>query len=61
MISDKSKKQIPAIKKIVHMHDIDAEATLDGGDVLYTGKHLLVGLSHRTNQRGADVLEKVMS
>jgi dimethylargininase len=42
------------------MHDIDPEATLDGGDVLYTGKHLLIGLSHRTNQRGADVLNKVM-
>lgn len=41
------------------MHDIDPEATLDGGDVLFTGKHLLVGLSHRTNQRGADVLVKV--
>jgi dimethylargininase len=41
------------------MHDIDPKATLDGGDVLFTGKHLLVGLSHRTNQRGADVLVKV--
>lgn len=43
------------------MHDIDPEATLDGGDVLYTGKHLLIGLSHRTNQRGADVLSQVFS
>lgn len=41
------------------MHEIDPEATLDGGDVLYTGKHIFVGLSHRTNQRGADVLIKV--
>jgi dimethylargininase len=42
------------------MHTIDPEATLDGGDVLYTGKHVFVGLSHRTNQRGADVLSKVI-
>ncbi|KAK4511812.1 uncharacterized protein ATC70_003811 [Mucor velutinosus] len=54
-------KEVPVIKDIVHMHDIDPEATLDGGDVLYTGKHLLIGLSHRTNQRGADVLAKVFS
>lgn len=41
------------------MHEIDPKATLDGGDVLFTGKHLFVGLSHRTNQRGADVLIEV--
>lgn len=41
------------------MDEIDPQATLDGGDVLYTGEHLFVGLSHRTNQRGADVLKKV--
>ncbi|CEP07239.1 hypothetical protein [Parasitella parasitica] len=58
---EKALKEVPAIKDIVHMHEIDPEATLDGGDVLYTGKHLLIGLSHRTNQRGADVLSKVFS
>ncbi|GAA5804337.1 hypothetical protein EDC94DRAFT_643032 [Helicostylum pulchrum] len=54
-------KEIPVIKSIVRMHEIDPKATLDGGDVLYTGKHLLVGLSHRTNQSGADVLVKTFS
>ncbi|KAI8047373.1 uncharacterized protein B0P05DRAFT_566294 [Gilbertella persicaria] len=54
-------KEIPAIKDIVYMHDIDPEATLDGGDVLFTGKHMFVGLSKRTNQAGADVLHKVFS
>ncbi|CAO3655751.1 unnamed protein product [Mucor hiemalis] len=54
-------KEIPVVKTIVHMHEIDPEANLDGGDVLFTGKHLLVGLSHRTNQRGADVLVKTFS
>ncbi|KAG2202293.1 hypothetical protein INT47_010741 [Mucor saturninus] len=54
-------KEVPVIKSIVHMHEIDPKATLDGGDVLYTGSHLFVGLSHRTNQRGADVLIKTFS
>jgi dimethylargininase len=29
------------------------EAFLDGGDVLFTGRELLVGLSSRTNQKGS--------
>lgn len=32
---------------------------LDGGDVLYTGKDLFVGLSKRTNQQGAKFLRRV--
>ncbi|KAG1456565.1 hypothetical protein G6F56_006801 [Rhizopus delemar] len=51
-------RKVPLIKEIHYMHEIDPEATLDGGDVLYTGTHLFVGLSRRTNQRGADVLNK---
>lgn len=47
------------IKKIVHMRDIDEQATLDGGDCMLVGDHLYVGLSARTNARGAAVLEKV--
>ncbi|KAG1960540.1 N(G),N(G)-dimethylarginine dimethylaminohydrolase 1 [Pimephales promelas] len=34
----------------------DESATLDGGDVLFTGKEFFVGLSKRTNQRGAEIL-----
>ncbi|XP_050728341.1 N(G),N(G)-dimethylarginine dimethylaminohydrolase 1-like [Eriocheir sinensis] len=34
----------------------DASATLDGGDVLFTGKEFFVGLSQRTNQAGACAL-----
>ena len=30
----------------------DDSATLDGGDVLFTGKEILVGLSSRTNYAG---------
>ncbi|KAK4309802.1 hypothetical protein Pmani_018563 [Petrolisthes manimaculis] len=34
----------------------DERATLDGGDVLFTGKEFFVGLSGRTNQAGACAL-----
>ncbi|KAG0726068.1 N(G),N(G)-dimethylarginine dimethylaminohydrolase 1 [Chionoecetes opilio] len=34
----------------------DKNATLDGGDVLFTGKEFFVGLSSRTNQAGACAL-----
>lgn len=39
---------------IVEMND--ESATMDGGDVLFTGKEFFVGLSKRTNQRGAEIL-----
>ncbi|XP_048831907.1 N(G),N(G)-dimethylarginine dimethylaminohydrolase 1-like isoform X2 [Brienomyrus brachyistius] len=39
---------------IVEMED--DTATLDGGDVLFTGREFFVGLSKRTNQRGAEIL-----
>jgi dimethylargininase len=39
------------------IHDVAKKggetATVDGGDVLYTGRHLFVGLSNRTNMEGA--------
>ncbi|XP_073731703.1 N(G),N(G)-dimethylarginine dimethylaminohydrolase 1-like isoform X2 [Misgurnus anguillicaudatus] len=34
----------------------DETATLDGGDVLFTGREFFVGLSKRTNQKGAEIL-----
>ncbi|KAH0618454.1 hypothetical protein JD844_017674, partial [Phrynosoma platyrhinos] len=34
----------------------DEQATLDGGDVLFTGREFFVGLSKRTNRRGAEIL-----
>lgn len=33
-----------------------AGATLEGSDVLFTGKEFFVGISSHTNQRGAEVL-----
>ncbi|CAM9544775.1 unnamed protein product, partial [Phaeothamnion confervicola] len=34
-----------------------ADARLDGGDVLFTGRHLFVGLTTRTNEGGAAALQ----
>ena len=34
------------------------EATIDGGDVLFTGQEIFVGLSQRTNYQGANALAK---
>jgi dimethylargininase len=36
----------------------DVTATLDGGDVLYTGRHMYVGLSSRTNAAGVQFLQE---
>ncbi|KAJ8277812.1 hypothetical protein GJAV_G00080360 [Gymnothorax javanicus] len=43
--------------KVVEMDD--ETATMDGGDVLFTGREFFVGLSRRTNQRGAEILADV--
>lgn len=34
----------------------DSRACLDGGDVLFTGREFFVGISNRTNERGAMAL-----
>ena len=36
--------------RIVELSDVSPNATMDGGDVLFTGKEFLVGLSARTNK-----------
>lgn len=46
-------------EKIVDMRQIQDSAFCDGGDVLYTGRHLFVGLSERTNAAAVDVLTNV--
>jgi dimethylargininase len=38
----------------------DEVALCDGGDVLYTGRHLFVGLSSRTNLRAYEALETAL-
>lgn len=37
---------------------VSAEAKLDGGDVLFTGREILVGLSVRTNERGVKAIQE---
>ncbi|KAG2189485.1 hypothetical protein INT44_004627 [Umbelopsis vinacea] len=54
-------KQVPTLKNIVYMKDMDEKATLDGGDCMLVDDHLYVGLSARTNEQGAKVLEKAFS
>lgn len=43
-------------KHITHIH---APGTMDGGDILYTGKHLFVGLSRRTNEYAFNQLKEI--
>jgi dimethylargininase len=44
-----------------NMHARNDQAICDGGDVLSTGRHVFVGLSERTNQHGAMVLEEAFA
>lgn len=39
---------------------VEAPATLDGGDVVCTGRHVLVGRSSRTNAAGVDQLRRLV-
>ncbi|KAI9182970.1 hypothetical protein H9P43_003886 [Blastocladiella emersonii ATCC 22665] len=41
---------------IQHVYQMHGDALLDGGDVLFTGAHLFIGLSARTNEAGAAFL-----
>lgn len=54
------KREVDVIKAILKkelrlpiMEIADPSATLDGGDVLFTGREFFVGISHRTNEAGA--------
>lgn len=44
--------------QVVDMSQENKRAICDGGDVLYTGRHLFVGLSERTNEEAIELLEK---
>lgn len=59
--------EVDTIKDIVaqlgiRIHDMrdDEKARCDGGDVMYTGRHLFVGLSRRTNQEGFEFLKRAL-
>lgn len=46
------------VSKVVQM-EATSEATLDGGDVMFTGRHMFVGESKRTNAKGREMLKRV--
>jgi dimethylargininase len=46
---------------LVVMEVADPEAKLDGGDVLWTGREILVGLSSRTNEGGLKAVREAFS
>jgi dimethylargininase len=53
--------EVAAIKPTIEsfypvMLQIDAPGTLDGGDICEAGDHFFLGLSHRTNEAGAEQL-----
>lgn len=43
--------------ELIDMRNVSDKAICDGGDVLYTERHLFVGMSDRTNRAAAKVLE----
>ena len=45
--------------EIVALHNKE-EAFIDGGDVCFTGREILVGLSHRTNLKGRLFIKKII-
>jgi len=57
---DEIENMKPILEKqgLVVMKITDPEAKLDGGDVIFTGKEILVGLSSRTNQDGVDAVSE---
>ncbi len=44
------------IKNIIHL---EFPCSMDGGDILYTGRHLFVGLSRRTNEFALKRLQEI--
>ena len=50
----------PTIEKVLKTCAIDAseDATVDGGDILFMGNYVFIGLSYRTNLAGAEQLAK---
>jgi dimethylargininase len=47
-------------KYFTSLERIEAPGTLDGGDVMMVGKHFYIGLSERTNEKGASQLIKIL-
>ena len=50
----------PAIQCFDMQSDTGEDCTLDGGDCLFTGKHVFIGLSKRTSLQAVKYVEKVL-
>ncbi len=48
------------LKQHFPIETIQAPGTLDGGDVLMIGNHLLIGISERTNLQGAEQMGQIL-
>lgn len=55
------KEALHKIRHLTKIVEMQSPATLDGGDVLWTGRHLFVGLSKRTNAAGAQFLRETFA
>lgn len=51
------------LQGILEVRDLggDEHATVDGGDVLFMGNNVFIGISHRTNQAGASALAAILT
>lgn len=49
----------PALEEVIEVRELggDATAIVDGGDVLFMGDYVFIGISHRTNIAGAKELK----
>ena len=51
-----------AVQKVYEVvHKIEQPGTVDGGDVCETGSHFSIGLSQRTNEKGARKLARLLA
>ena len=57
--------EVPAIEAALRdfrpLARVELPATIDGGDVVRSGRELFVGLSQRTNSAGVDALRSILS
>ena len=45
---------------VTDMREMDPQAFCDGGDVMFTGRHMFAGLTQRTNMSGVSILSKAL-
>jgi dimethylargininase len=58
--------EVAGIREIIgyfcsSLNEIAAPGTLDGGDVCQAGSHFFIGISHRTNEQGAQQLAEFLA